>query len=474
MGAPRKTLRVLLVDDEEHHRRALEKRLSSHEVFVAGSYDQAGDVLRRKTLDVVISDNRMPGPSGLEVLQLAARLQPDARRIMFSGKPPENLQRLLERETIHHFFPKGEDQQLIDLIETLAGGPASELRRSARFASDGPVEIRCESWGQFIKTYTKDINHGGLFIQTGTPPPVNTELEVRISLPAGHSLQLTARVVHLITPERAAAEGLTAGVGVQFLGLDERHRSQIQTLVELARQHAGQGDARRSPPAAAPDPPRPARPPDAEETAPRRSAEQNEMIRRLRTELNRIKAQDELAILGLDQPDAQAAKRAFHRLSKRYHPDTFGKYGDPEIDRLATEIFIVMKRALTRVRQTTLQQVPRVASSPAPPRKTAQPEAEIPSLKKALQRIAREQYVEAAQELERILAEDAKNTAAQTWLYLVQARQLRAKGADREALAKYHAVLKLDERNLEAVKEVRDICEARRRMTRPLRRPKGG
>jgi uncharacterized protein (TIGR02266 family) len=432
MGAPTKTLRLLLV--EEPDLRALEERLHSHEVFVADSFERAGDVLRRKTLDVVIADERR-----LEVLRLAARLQPVARRIMCGGDPPEQLERLLEKQTIHHFFSPG-DPQLTGVLETLAGGPLAA--RPPAPTAGGAVEVRCESWSQFAERYAEDIKHGGLLIQTDSPPDVNTELEVRILLPDDHSLQLQARVVHVI------AEGARPGVGVQLLDLDDERRREIQRLIELGRRHTG-------------------------ETAPGRTASQEAMLRRLLAEREALGQQDELAILGLDAPDPRAARRAFHRLSKRYHPDRFGKYEDAEIDRLATEIFIQIKRAFTRVSRTGTTQeqaAPVVAPAPAPPQE--QVEAG-PSFKVALRRIANEEYGEAQQELERILAQDGGNTEAQKWLYLIQARQLRRRGADREALAKYHAVLKLDARNPEAVEEVRAICDARCRAARPLGRPTG-
>lgn len=391
-----------------------------------------------------------------------------------------------------------------------------QLRSSKRFAAGELLEVRCESWAQFVKSYSKDISSGGLFIQTGTPPPLYSDLEIKIHLPEGSSLHLTARVVHLITPERAASEGGKPGVGVQFLDLDERRRRHIRALVELARTRAEQHEPGPSRPT--PEKPVPATPPDASRPPkkraggverPKENKEEQDLLHQLRAELAGVKERDDLAILGLSSgspgaPDPQAAKEAFYRLSKRFHPDLYGRYNNPEISRLATEIFILMKRAFTRLSQTKKwptspsASTPKVSPpAPPPPARSKRPTGDRPasrrqrptasmgtaqrsggreltdrSLSRALQHIARERYPEAKQALEQVLSEQPGHTEARTWLCLVQARQLLASGDEEEALAMYEAVLRLDERNLEAVKAVREIYEARRSRQRSERRPK--
>ena len=113
------SLRILVVEDEAAMRRALQRQLRAYRVLVAGSYDEAREILQREDFDVIISDNEMPGRSGLEVLRLCNRLQPDARCIMVSGHPPDDLPRQLEQGIIHHFFAKPEMQPLLELIGTL-------------------------------------------------------------------------------------------------------------------------------------------------------------------------------------------------------------------------------------------------------------------------------------------------------------------------------------------------------------------
>ncbi len=62
-------LRVLLVDDEQLIVRCLARFLHEIcEVFTAESYDQAEGIMLRERLDAVVSDCRMPGRGGADVL----------------------------------------------------------------------------------------------------------------------------------------------------------------------------------------------------------------------------------------------------------------------------------------------------------------------------------------------------------------------------------------------------------------------
>ena len=79
--------RVLLVDDEPGVLNALARlfRRSGFEVRTAASAEAALVVLDEFTPDVVVSDHRMAGMTGLELLTLVGVRHPDARRVLLSG-----------------------------------------------------------------------------------------------------------------------------------------------------------------------------------------------------------------------------------------------------------------------------------------------------------------------------------------------------------------------------------------------------
>jgi two-component system response regulator AtoC len=66
---------VLIVDDEKHTREGLKQALSeSYDVAMAASADEAFNLMDSQAFDVVLTDLRMPGKSGLKVIDRALAL----------------------------------------------------------------------------------------------------------------------------------------------------------------------------------------------------------------------------------------------------------------------------------------------------------------------------------------------------------------------------------------------------------------
>lgn len=82
-----KTIRVLLVDDEEEFRKTLATRLQMRdlEIIEAESGEAALEVMTCYAFDVVVLDVRMPGLDGIETLREIKRLQPETEVIVLTG-----------------------------------------------------------------------------------------------------------------------------------------------------------------------------------------------------------------------------------------------------------------------------------------------------------------------------------------------------------------------------------------------------
>ncbi|HET7064245.1 MAG TPA: EAL domain-containing protein [Rudaea sp.] len=78
---------LLLVDDEENILNALIRMLrrDGYRILTATGADDALDVLGRNDVQVVISDQRMPGTSGTELLSKVKEMYPDTVRMVLSG-----------------------------------------------------------------------------------------------------------------------------------------------------------------------------------------------------------------------------------------------------------------------------------------------------------------------------------------------------------------------------------------------------
>src|SRR3982751_3254080 len=66
---------VLIVDDEKHTREGLQQALAeNYDVTVASNADEAFNLLDAQPFDIVLTDLRMPGKSGLKVIDKALAL----------------------------------------------------------------------------------------------------------------------------------------------------------------------------------------------------------------------------------------------------------------------------------------------------------------------------------------------------------------------------------------------------------------
>ncbi len=79
--------RILVVDDEESIRDLCARVLSraGYTVITAPSGEDAVALLTREAFALVISDIRMPGISGLEVLERAKATYPEIRVVLITG-----------------------------------------------------------------------------------------------------------------------------------------------------------------------------------------------------------------------------------------------------------------------------------------------------------------------------------------------------------------------------------------------------
>jgi signal transduction histidine kinase len=78
--------RVLIVDDERGPRQALRMLLNDrYEVFLAQDVDSGLQIVRAESIDVIITDLRMPGQTGVDLLRGVKAQLPDIEVIILTG-----------------------------------------------------------------------------------------------------------------------------------------------------------------------------------------------------------------------------------------------------------------------------------------------------------------------------------------------------------------------------------------------------
>lgn len=107
---------LLVVDDEPNILSALKRvlRRDGYHILAAGSGQEALELLAGHDVDVIVSDQRMPGMLGAELLHMAKELYPHTLRIMLSGYTElQSVTNAVNEGAIYKFLTKPWDDELL-------------------------------------------------------------------------------------------------------------------------------------------------------------------------------------------------------------------------------------------------------------------------------------------------------------------------------------------------------------------------
>lgn len=119
--------KILLVDDEESILKALRRLLADEDlkIFTATSGIEALEIFKANDITLMISDQRMPQMTGVELLQQCREISPDCIRILLTGYADINVTiDAINGGAIKYYFNKPWDDDLL----------LSRIRESIEFA----------------------------------------------------------------------------------------------------------------------------------------------------------------------------------------------------------------------------------------------------------------------------------------------------------------------------------------------------
>ncbi len=127
-----KQVKTLLVDDDEFIRNSLELAFKTKgcPLQVAQSAEEGLKAIKEQPFDIILSDLRLPGMSGLDFLKLTTVTHPDAIRFLITAYRDDRFVSEAIRSGIHQFIDKP------FTINFLVSMLVVELKRQSKVSSN--------------------------------------------------------------------------------------------------------------------------------------------------------------------------------------------------------------------------------------------------------------------------------------------------------------------------------------------------
>lgn len=109
---------ILYVDDEEHNLQSFKAAFRrDYNVFVASSGFEGQQILKQQPIHIIVTDQRMPGMTGVEFLESILNDYPDAMRILLTGYSDiDAVVDAVNKGKIFHYHQKPWDEHLLRTV----------------------------------------------------------------------------------------------------------------------------------------------------------------------------------------------------------------------------------------------------------------------------------------------------------------------------------------------------------------------
>lgn len=232
--------RVLIVDDEDLLRKAMSSdfKRKGYQVFEASNGRDAFEIVKNNTIDIVLSDVRMPGGDGIELLNRIKEVNPDTPIVMFvTGFADMTLEEAYHKGADAVFMKPFDRKELFEAVnkQVLPKGERWQ-QRDVRINTEFEIQFQFEGLKTAIAAKVMNIGRGGMFVAfQGQFPSVGKDaafsIEFKQSGPP-HKIQGHG-IVRWVRYD--SVQGRPSGCGIEFQHIDDKDRDELVTFIESLR-----------------------------------------------------------------------------------------------------------------------------------------------------------------------------------------------------------------------------------------------
>lgn len=220
-SAANRTFSILFVDDEENVLNAMRRIFADEEytLFTAVSGDKALELLEHETVNLVISDHRMPGMTGAELLKTIKERWPETIRIMLTGYADVNsIMGAVKDGAVYKFITKPWNDDDLRLTVSLA------LQQYMLMQENRKLKVMTRAQQQKLKGYSALFNEnrgmiGSILVKSGVISQEELERSLQ-ELQKGEFI--TDAVMRLgLSSEAKIIKALQADLNIEYIDLAE-------------------------------------------------------------------------------------------------------------------------------------------------------------------------------------------------------------------------------------------------------------
>ncbi len=122
-----------------------------------------------------------------------------------------------------------------DLQEAVPSRFIDGIERRGSPRADLVVRVNYQTVDSLFSEFARNINDGGIFVETDTPQPIGTNVELEFKLPgADHPIEVVGNVVRSISTDQVESDGVP-GMAIEFENLGADLREQINEIIQKLR-----------------------------------------------------------------------------------------------------------------------------------------------------------------------------------------------------------------------------------------------